>query len=267
MIVQALLVALVYYAVSWASLAIGIFHLTRPIIIGPLVGLVLGDLNTGIILGATFESIFLGVIAVGGSVPADATIGATMGTAIAILTGANAETAMAIAVPVALLGVVLFQLSISVIMPLFVPKVDSVAEAGDSAGLTRMHWLMSLFLNIFQAVAVFFAVWLGSNAIQSVLQSIPQFVTHGFQAAGSMLPAVGFALLLNMLFNKKLFAFFFLGFVLCIYLKLPSLAIAIIAVVFAISQFYNSNKNTVAAAGSGEVGSANIEGEEDFFNA
>ncbi|KAA5806020.1 PTS mannose/fructose/sorbose/N-acetylgalactosamine transporter subunit IIC [Thermoanaerobacterium thermosaccharolyticum] len=268
MIVHALLVAIVYFLASWGTYGIGVFHLNRPIVVGPLVGLALGDLQTGIILGATFESVFLGVIAVGGSVPADATIGATIGTAIAILTGAKSDTALAIAVPVALFGVALSQVAISVVIPLFMPKMDALAEAGDSKGLTRMHWFMSLFVGgVLQAIVIFFAVWLGSNAISSVLKSIPQFITHGFQAAGAMLPAVGFALLLNMLFNKKLFAFFFLGFVLSIYLKLPSLAIAIIAVVFAITQYYNSEKNAnVAIAGETKESSTNINGEEDFFN-
>lgn len=53
---------------------------------GPIIGLLLGDLQTGIILGGVFESVFLGVIAVGGAIPADALVGSTIGTATAILT-------------------------------------------------------------------------------------------------------------------------------------------------------------------------------------
>lgn len=268
MIIHALLVALVYYLVSWLNTGVGAFHFNRPIVVGPLIGLALGDLHTGIILGATFESVFLGVIAVGGTVPADATIGATMGTAIAILTGANSATAMAIAVPVATLGVALMQLATSVMLPMFVPTMDKYAEEGNSSAMVKMHWIMSLLLSLLQAVAIFFAVWLGSNAIKSILNSIPQFVIHGFSAAGSMLPAVGFALLLNMLFNKKLFAFYFLGFVLSIYLKLPSLAIAIIAVIFAISQYNNMQKNKVSmvVANTGNSTETNSNDEEDFFD-
>lgn len=266
MLLNALLVALVYYAASWACYGIGIFHFNRPIVIGPLVGLVLGDLQTGIILGATFESVFLGVIAVGGSVPADATIGATIGTAVAILTGAKANTAMAIAVPVATLGVALGSLATSVILPMFVPKMDKYAEEGNQKALVKLHWTMSLLLSSLQTIAIFFAVWLGAGAIKSVLGDIPPFVTNGFAAAGKMLPAVGFALLLNMLFSKKLFAFFFFGFVLVIYLKLPSLAVAIIAVVFAISQYNNSQKNKAEALTANGVPYEKSDDEEDFFD-
>lgn len=266
MLLNALLVALVYYAASWFCYGIGIFHFNRPIVIGPLVGLVLGDLQTGIILGATFESVFLGVIAVGGSVPADATIGATIGTAVAILTGAKADTAMAIAVPVATLGVALSSLVTSILVPLFVPKMDKYAEAGNEKAMTKLHWTISLIFSLLQAVAIFFAIWLGAGAIKSILADIPPFVTNGFAAAGKMLPAVGFALLLNMLFNKKLFAFFFFGFVLVIYLKLPSLAVAIIAVVFAISQYNNSQKNKAQVSLAGDAAYEKSNEEEDFFD-
>lgn len=266
MILQAFLVALVYYLVSWLNYGIGVFHFNRPIVVGPLIGLVLGDLQTGIILGATFESVFLGVIAVGGTVPADATIGATMGTAIAILTGANSDTAMAIAVPVSMLGVMLFQVAISVVLPMFVPKMDAYAKEGNRAGLVKLHWTMSLLLSALQAIAIFLAVWLGANAMSAILNQIPPFITNGFKAAGAMLPAVGFALLLNMLFNKKLFPFYFLGFVLCIYLKLPSLAIAIIAVVIAFAQYNNMQRNKAIAAVGGEAIAINSNDEEDFFD-
>lgn len=267
MILNSLLVAAAYYIISWCQLAIGVFHLNRPIIVSSIIGLILGDLRTGIILGATFEAVFLGAIAVGGSVPADATIGATIGTAIAIITGADANTALAITVPVALLGVVLFQLNISVIIPLFIPIVDKYAEEGNIKAVSKMHWLISFLMPLLQTMAVFLAVWLGSDAIASILESIPVFVTKGFQAAGSMLPAVGFALLLNILFDKKLFAFYFLGFALSIYLKLPSLAIAIIAIVLAINQYLNLQRNiSFNAENSASYGTANIEKEDDFFN-
>lgn len=266
MVIKALLVALSYYLIAWINFGIGVFHFNRPIIVGPLIGLVLGDLQTGIILGATFESIFLGVIAVGGTVPADATIGATMGTAIAILTGSTSDTAMAVAVPVSIIGVMLSQISKSVILPLFVTKIDEYAQQGNKAGMVKLHWIMSFLFSLLQAITIFFAVWLGSNALSSILNQIPSFVSIGFKAAGKMLPAVGFALLLNMLFNKKLFPFFFLGFVLCIYLKLPSLAIAIIAIVIATSQYNNMQRSQVAVETYTESTKVDFDDEEDFFN-
>ena len=266
--INALLVGIVYYISVWLSAMGGVFHFNRPIIVGPLVGLVLGDLQTGIILGATFESVFLGVIAVGGSVPADATTGAIIGTAIAILSNSDSDTALAIAVPVSLFGLMLMQLT-NAYLPLFLPKMDSLAAAGDEKGFVRYHFIMSAFYPLLGAVAVFLAVLLGANTVQSIISAIPQFITDGFAAAGAMLPAVGFAMLLNMLFNKKVFPFFFLGFVLVIYLNLPSLAVAIIAVVFAIWQFnLDQKKNTNQSFNndsSGHLNTGSELDEEEFF--
>ncbi|MHC5375540.1 PTS mannose/fructose/sorbose/N-acetylgalactosamine transporter subunit IIC [Enterococcus sp. LJL120] len=260
---NAFLVALVYYVATWLSTMGGIFHLNRPIVVGPLIGLVLGDLQTGIFLGATFESVFLGVIAVGGSVPADATTGAIMGTAIGILSGADSSTALAIAVPVSMLGVLLTQVTYAY-TPLLLPKMDALAEAGDEKGVVRYNFTISLLFPLLTTVAIFFAVLLGVDAVQSLLNSIPEFVTDGFTAAAAMLPAVGFAMLLNMLFNSRIFAFFFFGFVLVIYLQLPTLAVAIIAVVFALWQF-NLMRNNKPASPEVAAVDAHLQEEEDFF--
>ena len=73
MIVQGLLVALVFYVISLLSLSwCANPMLDRPIVLGPLVGLVLGDLQQGILLGASIELIFLGVASIGPSMPANA---------------------------------------------------------------------------------------------------------------------------------------------------------------------------------------------------
>ena len=78
-----------------------------------------------------------------------------------------------------------------------------------------------------------------------------------------MLPAVGFALLLNMLWDKKLAILLLFGFVLSSYLQLPVLAVSIIALTIGlimIAQDRSSSKTAVQTTGE-------INEEEDFFNA
>ena len=53
----------------------------RPLIMGTLVGLVLGDVKTGIIIGSTLELAFLGAVPIGASNPPDMTAGAVIATA------------------------------------------------------------------------------------------------------------------------------------------------------------------------------------------
>lgn len=39
----------------------GLTHMHRPVVLGPLVGLVLGDLHTGILTGGTLELVWMGL--------------------------------------------------------------------------------------------------------------------------------------------------------------------------------------------------------------
>lgn len=57
---------------------------------------------------------------------------------------------------------------------------------------------------------------------------------NGLSAAGGLLPAVGFAMLMKMLWDNKLAVFYLLGFILTAYLKLPAVAVAAIGLVICV---------------------------------
>ncbi len=65
--------------------AVGQLMLSQPIVVGPLTGWFLGDATAGMIVGAALELLWVLDMPVGTFVPADATIGAIAGTAIAVL--------------------------------------------------------------------------------------------------------------------------------------------------------------------------------------
>lgn len=101
---QAFLVALtVFVCVGGAELA-GFTMLNRPIVIGPLVGLFLGDLHTGVIVGAALEAVFMGVVNIGGASAAEPGIATAVGTAFAIMLGKGTEVALTLALPIGILG-------------------------------------------------------------------------------------------------------------------------------------------------------------------
>lgn len=54
-IVQALLLGLLGGIGIWDSRVGGIWMIDRPLVLGPLVGLILGDFTTGIIVGGSLE--------------------------------------------------------------------------------------------------------------------------------------------------------------------------------------------------------------------
>ena len=104
---------------------------------------------------------------------------------------------------------------------------------------------------------------LGTTAIKQFLAVLPKFVSQGFVAAGKLLPAVGFAMLLSMLFKKKYFIWFFVGFALVGYLKLPNLAVAIFAAAIAFLMYDISEKAEKAAKNSGAATSTQATSNKD----
>ena len=90
MIVQAILLGLIAF-IGKCDLATGTNMIQRPIVLGPLVGLVLGDLQAGITIGATLELFFLGAVSVGAYIPPNVIVGGVLGTAFAISTGQGTE--------------------------------------------------------------------------------------------------------------------------------------------------------------------------------
>ena len=98
---QILLISLITGLSYLTRRACGDMQLERPIVLGPLTGLILGDFATGLQLGATLELIFMGAQAIGGAVPSNTAIGSTVGTAIAIVSGTGVEGGTAVAVATA----------------------------------------------------------------------------------------------------------------------------------------------------------------------
>lgn len=102
LLVQTLLITLVA-AFGFAHDGVGSTMWNRPIVMAPLVGLVLGDIRTGIMTGATLELIWLGAFPVGASCPPEMVSGAIIGTSFVINSGGEPSAAVALAVPVATL--------------------------------------------------------------------------------------------------------------------------------------------------------------------
>jgi len=212
---------------------LGTTLLSRPLILGPLVGLVLGDVTQGVMIGATLELIFMGNIKVGAAIPPDIITGGVLGTAFAIMSHKGPAIALALAVPISILSEMVIS-GLFVFRAVFNKKFNQYADDGDYKGIQRLHILSGLLKPLLMGIIIFVALELGSTAIKSFLDLIPAWVQSGLQVAGNMLPALGFALLMNLMFNKRVAPYFFLGFMLAAYLKLPIIAIGGLGVIIAL---------------------------------
>ena len=97
MLIPAILVSIVALLAAMDEQLFGASMMARPLFTGPIIGLIMGDLQTGVIIGATLESMFMGSIMVGSAVPPEVYASSILSIAIAIQTGAGAGTAVALA--------------------------------------------------------------------------------------------------------------------------------------------------------------------------
>jgi len=233
MLTHAILIALVTMLVAF-EWCLGTNLLSRPIVSGVLVGLVMGDLKEGIIMGATLELAFIGAFTIGAARPPDITSGGILGTAFAITTGHGASIALTLAFPIAALYLIIDNLMTIFLLPMFAHKADRYAEEGDLKGIARMHIISGVVIkSIPRGLFVGLAFYLGSPAMQSLLSYIPNFVQTGITIATGILPAMGFGLLLQMTLKKEYVVFLLLGFAIYSYLKVPVLGISIFAGILA----------------------------------
>jgi fructoselysine and glucoselysine-specific PTS system IID component len=212
---------------------LGTTLLSRPLVLAPLVGLVLGDVHQGIIIGATLELIFMGNLKVGAAIPPDIITGGVLGTAFAIISCKGTAIALTLAIPISILAEMLISV-LFVFRSVFTKKFMDYAEEGDYKNIQRLHIFSGLLKPVLMGLISFLALQLGADAMKSFLDRIPAWVNTGLQVAGNMLPALGFALLMNLMYTKKVAAYFFLGFILAAWLKLPVIAIGGLGVIIAL---------------------------------
>lgn len=129
---QALLLGLVAF-VAQLDYATGDSMISRPLVTGVAVGLVMGDMKAGIIMGATLELAFIGMFSVGASIPPEVITGGILGVAFAISAHAGASEALVLALPIATLALIIKNLYVGIGIPYFSNRADD----GNANGVER----------------------------------------------------------------------------------------------------------------------------------
>lgn len=237
----------------------GSLYINRPIVLGPLVGLVLGDVTQGLIIGANLELFFMGAVSIGAYIPPDSIVGGILATAFAISTGNSTEAAIALAMPIGLISLAVGNF-LNVFNSVILRFTDKYAEEGKYGGIVATHWMIGILNVLRRFLLIFFAFYLGVDKMQGLIDAIPTVLIDGMDAAAGLLPALGFAMLMRMILNKQIIPYFFLGFICAAYLGMPVLGVAILGLIIVVVQFgFLNPKNETATA------SINEEVDDDDF--
>ncbi len=260
----AIMATLAYFLTYGGNWLFGQCMIERPIVVGMVTGLFLGDMKTGITIGAALEAIYMGAVNIGGATSAEPVSATVMSVTFAITAGLSFEQAVTLAVPVGLIFNSLGKIFI-LVSNFFAPAYLKICERGDGKALTRLILAAWFTMYAIRSVIIFCCIYMGVDAVQLFIAAIPERIMNGLNVSAGMLAAIGMAMLMKMLISKENIVFFFLGFVLYTYLNLPAIPIAIIAIVLAvvIGVIDKSILDTKALAVKG--GAAGVSEEEEFF--
>lgn len=227
------------------------YHLTTalgsPIVVGFVLGLIYGQVSQGLLIGASIQLIYLGVIATGGNVPADQALAATIAIPIALQTGMTAEIAVGLAVPFGVLGVFMDQIR-RTSNSIWVRWADGYAEKGDRKGIFKCAVIYpAIFAFCLRFIPVFCINLVGSDAVSWLMDVLPAWIITGFSVAGGMLPALGFAIIIITIGRKELLPYFLLGFFAVAYLGIGTMAAAVFGTLIAVLITINARKNKKGA--------------------
>ncbi len=162
---QALLLSVLIALTLLENYGYGYWMISRPVVGGAIVGLLMGDLQTGLVVGGSVELMYMGVLPIGGSIPPNAQVAGMISAVFAISSGGNAEIGIALALPIGILAQFLTMLIWNVNIFLM-HKADKEISLGNVRKVELIHLsgLVTFFLAYF--VATFFAIYFGSDFVQ-----------------------------------------------------------------------------------------------------
>jgi len=176
-----------------------------PLIAGFVAGLLIGDVVTGAVVGASTQLMSLGLVPIGGAVPPDFAV-VTVVALLLVKGGVDISAAILAAIPAGILSMYLDifgrTLNVSIIR-----KADLLVEEGRFDDITKWHFSGLLVLGFMRFIAYFVSVYItasfGVDALKAFLDTLPSWALGGLSVAGAVLPALGLGILISFLDIEK----------------------------------------------------------------
>ena len=242
----------------------GNYTLGRPLVAGLVVGLILGDIRTGIIVGAAIQVIYIALVTPGGTVSADVRAISYIGIPLAIcaIKGMGLDPsskqamdmAAALGAAVGTLGTVLFYGTAT--MNLIWQHIGW--KAVDEGNFKKLYvvdmglpWISHFVCSFLPTVIITMA---GSSMVDLMKAYLPMdgIAMKTLFTVGSLLPAVGVAILLKQVITKTVdFLTFFFGFTLAACMGVNLIGAALIGGFFAVINYKIQMLKTMRPAAAG----------------
>ncbi|MGT2847346.1 PTS mannose/fructose/sorbose/N-acetylgalactosamine transporter subunit IIC [Streptococcus massiliensis] len=258
--------------------SIGNYTLGRPLVGGLVSGLILGDIQLGIICGVAMQLVYIALVTPGGTVSADVRAVSYIGIPLAMVaiksqgiavdSADAANLAKSMGTLVGTVGTVLFYGTAT--MNLLWQHVGWKAiEKGNFKKIYQVDFLYPWVSHIvFSFIPTLIMCKLGADAVTALKTALPMdgIPMKTLFTVGSLLPCVGIAILLKQIVEKATdFIPFFVGFTLAASLGLNLVSCAVISLIFAVL-FYEIQmaKNIRAQATTSAAAFDDDDDEEDI---
>lgn len=230
------------------------FFLFRPIIVAPIIGAILGDLETGLLAGGLVELAFAGITPVGGVVPPNAIIASVMTVVLAKTTGQSVAAAFTLAYPFGLLQQQVNNLYCTVLVA-FNKKAEEFAAKCNVKGIFKLCFYGLLINSLLYGVVTFLSVYVAQDAMKVLVESLPEFLTHGLEVAGGLIPAIGFAMLLRVMLKNRYVPYLLAGFLFASFIEMNNiLPVAVMGLIFALMTYFNDKVEVKGVVANEEEG-------------
>lgn len=237
---QSFLIAL-WVALVQSRIFFGLATLTlrfSPMMTGLVCGIILGDVPNAMMITATIQMLYMGVVAAGGSMPSEPCVAAAIAVPVALLGGLDPEAAVVIAIPVGLLGGYLYQFRF--FLNTFIIKLtDKNAENLDDRALGRSILLYpTLAAFALYVPFMFITLQFGAGVIADFVNANASGAFfHILTVIGGGLAAIGIALTVYVIGKKSYIAFFLLAYFMAVVLKSLGVTMVTYAIIGCIIAF------------------------------
>ena len=219
----------------------------------------------GCIIGAAINLPYVAFISAGGTAPQDPGLAGTVGTAWALAAGVDPAAAVTIALPLGLLGTMIWVAHMTLDVT-FVHMADKAAEEGNLEKICFLHVVPpQILMFCLCVIPATIATYFGSTAVQSLIEQLTGRPLTVLQVIGGLLPALGIAMNLRAISRPGTLLFYMVGFILVQYMELPVIAVAVLGGV--IGYFYTVLLNQTPQPAAPDAGASAIiedDDEEDF---
>lgn len=236
-VMQAVLLGFFCFLVSTSLFPLGWLSqniMSKPLIASAIIGIIMGDTATALKIGVVIQAAYIGQMSIGG-VATLPTITTSLWFALPMTMVSGGDAAYCLTICLAFAAVNTFISTLATIVKVgFLHKQDDLIEKGKIETAWWFPALSHVWTLGYSMITVTGLCLLGTGAVSTVIEMLPTWLNSVTNIFVSLLPAIGFMMLMvTMIKNKFQWLYFLLGFYLVAGLGWNTIAVTVLACVIA----------------------------------